>query len=170
MKTKTWKAALGVGLPYTVFMIIIGAIQYEGFTLIRVISSILGGIFFGLCFVYGMKYLGKKLYKKTVVEIQNGEKIIKEGGANHFRGIEGVGGRLVLTNKRLVFKSHKLNIQNHEDNFHFQQIEKVQATKTMGILSNGLLVSLTNNDKHRFVVEEPDHWVKEIIDQMNVTS
>ena len=39
------------------------------------------------------------------------EKIIKQSLANHWRGIESVGGRLFLTSQRLIFKSNAFNIQ-----------------------------------------------------------
>lgn len=167
MKTKNWKIALRAGLPYAVFMIITGAILDDGFTSIRMISSILGGIFVGFGFAFSIKFYGKWLYKKVIVEMQGGEKLIKESGANHFQGKEGVGGKLVLTDKRLVFKSHKFNIQNHESNFDIQQIEKVQTTKTLGILTNGLTIGLINKIEHRFVVDDTHDWVKEIINQKN---
>ena len=38
------------------------------------------------------------------------ENIEIEGPANLFRGMEGVGGKLFLTNKKVAFKSHKINI------------------------------------------------------------
>jgi hypothetical protein len=169
MKTKPWKIALNFGLPFTVFMIVTRAIQDDGFTLIGMISSMIGGIFVGFGFAFSMKYYAKWLYKKIIIEMQNGEELIKEGGANHFKGIEGVGGKLVLTDKRLVFKSHKINIQNHETDFDIRQIEKVQATRTLGMLNNGLILGLINSDEHRFVVDDPLDWVKEIIIQKNVT-
>src|SRR5215470_6508505 len=38
-----------------------------------------------------------------------GEHLLKQGPANHFRGLEGVGGWLYLTDKRLLFRSHRFN-------------------------------------------------------------
>ena len=43
-----------------------------------------------------------------------GETMLRNGPANHFVGVEGVGGWLYLTSGRLYFRSHSLNIQNHE--------------------------------------------------------
>ena len=44
------------------------------------------------------------------VQLPQGEVIIKEGAANLQKGIETVGGKLRLTNQRLLFKAHKLNV------------------------------------------------------------
>lgn len=41
----------------------------------------------------------------------SGEQLIKEGFANLQRGWEALGGRLYLTNQRLIFESHPFNIQ-----------------------------------------------------------
>ena len=39
------------------------------------------------------------------------EVLIKQGPANLQRGTETVGGRLTLTSQRLVFESHRFNLQ-----------------------------------------------------------
>ena len=39
------------------------------------------------------------------------EEILADVAANLFRGIEGVGGRLKITNRRLVFQPHAINLQ-----------------------------------------------------------
>ena len=44
-------------------------------------------------------------------ELKQDEHIIKQGLANLQKGIETVGGRLYLTNQRLVFEAHTINVQ-----------------------------------------------------------
>ena len=79
--------------------------------------------------------------------------------------MEGVGGKLVLTDRRLIFKSHKLNIQNHLEYFELSQIERLQATRPFKILRNGLMLELADNSTHKFVVDDPDGWVASISNQ-----
>jgi hypothetical protein len=112
----------------------------------------------------------KNYSKKIIVETADNESIIKEGGANHFKGKEGVGGKLVLTDRRLIFKSHKFNIQNHQDNFDLRQVEKLQATKTLKFLENGLTLELMNNDRHKFIVDEPTDWIEKIMKQKELNN
>ena len=71
MKTKNWKIALSVGLPYAVFMIITGAILDDGFTLTRLISSILGGIFFGFTFTFQIS--SSKLFEVPRIKYASGQ-------------------------------------------------------------------------------------------------
>ncbi len=144
---------------------IYNSIIKDGPTLNLIVSTLFGGLIAGLLFALIMQYTAKRLLKKTIVETADNESIVKEGGANHFIGLEGVGGKLVLTDKRLIFKSHKFNIQNHQNNFDLAQIAKLHATKTLRILENVLTLELANNDRHKFIVDEPSDWIEKIINQ-----
>lgn len=165
MTRKFWITALAFGLPWTIFMIIYNSIFRGGPTLSIIVSTLIGGLITGLLFAWIMQYIPKRLFKKIIIETAANENIIKEGGANHFKGKEGVGGKLVLTDRRLIFKSHKFNIQNHQEIFDLGQVEKLQATKTFGFWENGLTLELVNNDKHKFIVDEPSDWIERIRNQ-----
>src|SRR5687768_17451596 len=143
-------------------MIVYNSIIKGGPTLSIIVSTLIGGLVAGLLFAWIMQYTAKILFKKIIIETADNENIIKAGGANHFKGKEGVGGKLVLTDKRLIFKSHKFNIQNHQDNFDLGQVAKLQTTKTFKFLENGLTLELTNNDRHKFIVDEPTDWIEKI--------
>ena len=66
---------------------------------------------------------------------------------------------MYLTNKRLVFKSHKLNVQNHELSLQLSDIAKVEAYKTMGLINNGLVVTTRHNTTEKFVVDQRSEWL-----------
>jgi hypothetical protein len=102
----------------------------------------------------------KVAYTKINVDIESGEQVVKEAGANHFKGLEGVGGKLVLTDKRLIFKSHKYNVQNHQDTYGLNQIDTVLKTKTLNTISNGLTIGLRDQRTERFVIDRPEEWVE----------
>jgi hypothetical protein len=165
MAKKFWITTLIFGLPWSILMIVYYSISRGGFTPGLVISGLMGGLIFGILFAWSMQYATERLFKKIVVETSEGEIVVKEGGANHFRGKEGVGGKLVLTDRRLIFKSHKFNVQNHKTDFDLKDVEKLQATKTLNILENGLTIELANREKHKFVVDEPKEWIEKIMDQ-----
>ncbi len=55
----------------------------------------------------------RKLLNSIAVEIDENEAVLKTGGSNHIVKNEGVGGKPVLTDRRLIFTSHKFNVQNH---------------------------------------------------------
>ena len=129
--------------------------------ILRIISiGIISGAIEG--FVFGFlieKFRASKFVKNsTQIAIDPDEKIIFETPANHFKGAEGVGGKLYLTNKRLVFKSHKLNFQKHELSILRHQVTGVERYKVAGIINNGLTVHTFQNTTERYVVEKASEW------------
>lgn len=97
------------------------------------------------------------LYKKP--ENDNNEPFIKNGFANHFVGIEAVGGQLFLGHNRLFFKSHSLNIQTHELEIPLSQIVKIE--KAFGLLGfNRFNVFLKDGSIEKFVVYNREDWIR----------
>ena len=82
-------------------------------------SYLFQGIFFGIFMGIGFPYITQKFGSKFISkigknikpELTENENIEIEGPANLFRGLEGVGGKLFITNKKLIFNSHEMNIQ-----------------------------------------------------------
>lgn len=92
------------------------------------------------------------------------EQEIRAGAANHFMGSEGVGGKLFLTNKRLRFKSHSINIQVHEMSIPLKQIVKIE--KVRGLLAfTQIQIFLKDGTIEKFVVYNRDEWIKDIMAQ-----
>jgi hypothetical protein len=96
MTRKTWKIALGFGLPWAVIMLIFNLRSGVSPT-IDIIVTTITGIIGGFGFALTMKYVAKWLYKKTMIDMLPNERLIMEAGANHFKGKEAVGGKLALT-------------------------------------------------------------------------
>lgn len=91
----------------------------------------------------------------------NGLPILFDGPANLYRGIEGVGGRLILTQEYLFFKPHAINIQKIEEIIYLRNIERVERKKTLWIIPNGLKV-IAEQREYKFVVNKRNQWVAEI--------
>ena len=91
------------------------------------------------------------------------EIVIKEGPANLSRGIEGVGGKLFLTNQRLIFEAHSVNIQAGMTLINLSDIKssKKSWTKFLSIIPifpNGLDVELNTGDILHFTVYGSGEW------------
>ena len=169
MNKKFWTTALAFGIPWTIFMIIFTALMEGNLNLNTILSSIVAGIIASVFFAWVMQYTAGRLLEKINIEISPNEVIIKEGGANHFKGLESVGGKLVLTDKRLLFKSHRYNVQNHQESFDLEEIENVERTKSLLFWKNGLQVKMADNSVEKFIVEEPGKWRDEIMELMKVS-
>ncbi len=66
-------------------------------------------------------------------ELLDGEQLLAEEMANLFRGWEGVGGRLYVTNRRVIFESHLLNFQRGVTEIPLEEIEDVSAAEHPGV-------------------------------------
>ena len=112
----------------------------------------------------------KKSNKKQKTLEPDGKVAIHAGGANHFQKGEAVGGRLYLLEDRLVFKSHKFNIQNHRTDILLSEITDVKFFNTFGLVPNGLKIYTGNKRPDKFVVNKRKLWRSEIKKLLNRNS
>lgn len=124
---------------------------------IEIAVSLLSGFLFGFAFYRMARWLEKKIN----IELEPDEMIEFQSGANHFKGREAVGGKLVLTNKRLIFKSHPYNRQNHETTWNARDIESMSIFKNMKFLENGLILNFPDAAE-KFVVHDPKRWIEKL--------
>ncbi len=99
--------------------------------------------------------------------LREGEKIIKEGAANLQRNVETVGGKLYLTNQRLVFEAHKFNVQSAPAEVDISNIKSSEPswTKFLGfipIFPNSLSVYTKQGKESRFVLFGRGAWAAAI--------
>jgi len=66
-----------------------------------------------------------------------------------------------LTDK-LQFKSHSFNLQNHELVIYIDQIKVIAFYNNLGIVPNGLAISLKDGRQEKFVVSGRQLWKAEI--------
>ncbi|MCG3418128.1 hypothetical protein [Oceanobacillus jordanicus] len=94
------------------------------------------------------------------------ENIVKQGMANLFKGKEGVGGKLYLTDQQLIHKAHKANIQRGKVEINLIDIDHLElyTNKIFGIslIKNGLMVVAKDGKQYKFVVNKREDWKREI--------
>ncbi len=156
------KSILSSGIFFGVVMGIV--FSFMNGPLIGSISGVCAGLLFGTLFHMFVKIFVKKIRKPM---LEDDTQVVYEGRANHFKGIEGVGGWLFLTPENLVFKSHSMNVQNHELMLSLNEIAEVKPAKTLGVLSNGLKLITGQKKIERFVVDGPDIWTQKINQLIN---
>lgn len=96
-----------------------------------------------------------------------GETVLKKGGANMQRGLETVGGKLTLTNQRLLFDAHALNFQRGATEVWLQQVvgQKGGWTKFLGsipLVPNSIVLTLAGGQELSFVVTGRAKWLAAI--------
>lgn len=167
-KKKRFRSGLGFGVAMAVYFTLqniwsaeeLGSNTVFKAIAVGLVSGAVAGLLFG--WLMGLFAKSKFVTQSTRIETEPGETILFESPANHFKGIEGVGGKLYLTNRRLVFKSHKLNIQAHELAINLADIRDAKRHKSLGIVNNGLSILTSTNVTEKFVVEQAGEWVKQL--------
>jgi hypothetical protein len=95
------------------------------------------------------------------------ETIVNEGPANYLKRLEGVGGRLYLTNIRLVFESHSFNIQTGVTTIPLSDMVRVEPgwAKFLGIpvVPSAVKIVTKTKQTHSFVVQRTDEWISAIV-------
>ena len=89
------------------------------------------------------------------IALEDGEKIRAEFFANLFRGWEGVGGILYVTDRRVRFESHGLNYQVGPAEMRLKDISSVCPIRTIRIICNGLRIETADGRSFQFVVWRP---------------
>lgn len=103
------------------------------------------------------------------------ETIIVEGGANLLRGAEHVGGRLYLTNRRLIFESHALNFQSGDTTLDLDSVDGTEPcwTRFLGFLPlapNSVAVRTKDAKEYRFALFDRTRWKQQIDSQRRKSS
>jgi hypothetical protein len=96
------------------------------------------------------------------IPLAPGDDIVHSGFANHFLNYEGRGGRLALTKSELVFVPHVVNVQRGELHIPRSEIAGVAPVRTLGVVPNGLAVTLKSGKVERFVVNNRDDWIAKL--------
>ena len=130
-------------------------------------SAALAGMLFlaaGLPFGLAMGLFGEFQRRRFLAMdlIPRDETLIHQGGANHFVGLEGVGGWLYLTNHALRFTSHEINLQPHELAIPVHEISEAIACRTVWVIPNGLRVTTHDGRSERFVVTGRRRWSRAV--------
>lgn len=137
-----------------------------------IISDLKMGLIVALFFALFISFLfmifiliQSKVSKENNIQNVGDKMILKDGPANHFKGVESVGGWLCLTKDELIFNSHNFNVQNHKTVILLSQITDIKASLTLGIVPNGL--TITAKDRvEKFVVNNRKEWIKKINEAM----
>jgi hypothetical protein len=129
--------------------------------MIAILSTMLAaGAMFGL--IVGLFTTSPIVPGADDIALPPGDAIEYSGLANHFLNLEGRGGRLALTKTHLVFKPHIINLQRRELRIPRTCIVGAHASRTLGIVPNGLTVTLNTGKVERFVVNDRMAWVKKL--------
>lgn len=116
--------------------------------------------------VYNVPQQSRKASSGKYSFLQYGEEVIMEGAANmqQFLGVN-KGGKLILTNRRLIFTAHSFNAGSKFDEIDFSQIALTGNTLNIFVPTPNMIKVVTKAGKtYQFVVrgKEKEIWKAEI--------
>lgn len=94
------------------------------------------------------------------------DKQIFDIAANMMKGFESIGGRLTITEKEVIFKSHKLNIQKGTVTIAMSDILDVGKRNTLFLVPNGLKIGVKSGEEYKFVVNQRGKLITYLNDQI----
>ncbi len=139
--------------------------------LLALTTAVTNGLIFGFVFSALMWSFQEELTNSAhpsalrnsaLPKLSTDEQVLKEGAANYFKGWGGAGGLLFLTDHRILFKSHCLNIQEHELSLPLTDIERATPYLVWGLVRTGLQVQTKQGEIERFVVSDREAWATAI--------
>jgi hypothetical protein len=158
MKKLNWKHRILIALIGAIIYGLVIVIFDGGLSDANINKVMFGSLFMFIFYALGFTILIKKIAPKLAAkvklpELNKNESIVWEEPANLFRNkYIAVGGKVFLTEERLIFNSHKYNFQNGETSIRRENIAELIERKTMGLVDNGLRVTTKDNLEFDFVL------------------
>lgn len=105
----------------------------------------------------------RALHFFVLTALQPNEALIREVAANLKKGIESVGGKLFLTDQRLVFESHALNVQSGTTVIPLIDIAAINLCWTkflnwIPLMPSSLAIKTSDGLEHRLVLVGRSRW------------
>ena len=154
---KPSKSIIIIGIAFGALSLLIDFILEGEASLRMIISATLSAGLFMLLFSAFIRYMHHRI-SSIEIPLTEGEKVLKAGPANWMVRNEGVGGKLVITDQRFIFRPTKLNIQYPELSVLRDNVKEVSTSKSWGLLNNTFQIRLSDDNIQKFVVYEPGEW------------
>ena len=167
MKNSFLRMALGSAVLWAIIWIGIKSAENNGFTTTILWASIGRGLFMGISWALIMKWMSGDPYKHVKLKLESEETVVKEGGANLIPVNKGEGGKLAVTNRRLLFKGQRYDTKDFQFVIEYDKIESIRTHKSWKLLKNELHIAMTDGTTFRFAVDHPVQWLSAIEGQMS---
>lgn len=167
IRNNFWRLVLLYGLIWTILWAMFRSIEYDGFTMEILWMSALQGAVMGTIWAFAMKLLPSEPFKNVRLDLEPDEILIKEGGAYLMKGKNGDGGKLALTDRRLIYKESKYASRQSQHIFLLEEIRNLKVVKSWFLLKNELQFEYEGLTQ-RFANDSPDQWISAIERQMDI--
>ncbi len=158
----TWKQrvfiGLTAGLSYGAFRYLFDMQNLER----AAISALVFALFFGFGYPAFLSWFtNRQLAKIKDPELEANEVILFRDAASIYKNKwVAVGGKLFITNQRLIFIPTKANFNKGNVEIKRANIMQITKRKSGGIVNNGMKLSYLDGSEHIFILNSRDEIVK----------
>jgi hypothetical protein len=158
----TWKQKVFIGLiaglSYGFFRFLFDTQDLERIA----ISALVFALFFGLGYPAFLSWFtNRQLAKIKDPEMEADEVILFRDAASIYKNKwVAVGGKLFITNQRLIFIPTKANFNKANVEIKRSNIEEITKRKSGGIMNNGMKLSYLDGSEHIFILNSRDEIVE----------
>jgi len=99
------------------------------------------------------------------IHFHAGEIELMQAAANNWRGLEGVGGMMTVTNYRIWFEPHGMNIQSEPEEIPLHIITEIRKHDTWGFIPNGLLIRTNTGLVRKFITWKRENIIAAVVSQ-----
>lgn len=125
------------------------------------IQALFFGFFFPDFLAATMIRQGTQNSVEITPELAENENVEVYGPANLINRNDVLGGKIFLTNTKMLFKS----IGNEQVQIPYQSIKKIVDGKTAGIIENKLYVTALDGKRYNFIVNQPGLWKEKLTEK-----
>lgn len=105
--------------------------------------------------------------KQSALILPPDEKVILEKRANFkYKWYNYIGGKVILTNKALYFKSHKLNLKEDTTRIVLENIHVLRKGNSLKVIPNRMIVGDRDGNEYTFVVTNRNEFYNAVEEQL----
>ena len=108
----------------------------------------------------------KQERKKVSFDLADDEVLVAETGADSLGDAAATGGRLRITDRRIVYKPGFFNFHRRPLEIPFDEIEEIRKVRAMWITPLGILIRTKSGNEYRFAVFERSRFIGIIRSQL----
>lgn len=94
--------------------------------------------------------------------IDESEKVVGKFGVSLFRKGEAIGGRVILTNQRLLFEAHGMNFQRDPQDLSLANVVGLVTFQSWGIFPNGVILKYRSGEECKLIMFNRKQFIDSI--------
>lgn len=153
---------IGIG---AIIYFVLSLVLSNNYSAVSIVFIVVEALLFGVFMFFAETFVVKKLIANITFPLQIDEEKQVEVPASIYKGLGSIGGKFIVTNRHLFFKSHSLNFSSAAFAIPIADVKQVVAKRYNKFTDNGLQITTTNGKVYDLIVYNRDEVVNSINQQ-----